>query len=97
MSSCSDTMPGSCPLLVNAVLSFIKAFRLKGDHNSIKRIVEERDAIEQAKKLLWDSCKTCLESNGLTYYHNRISLRDSDRRSQIDANLEDILQALEVP
>ena len=46
LSSCNATSAGSNasnpPLLVDAVLSFIKAFRLKGDHGSIKRIVGER-------------------------------------------------------
>ena len=46
-----------CPLLANAVLFFIKAFRLKGDNESLKGIVIERfsDVAEDtAKKLLWD-------------------------------------------
>ena len=99
LSSCNATSAGSNvsnpPLLVDAVLSFIKAFRFKGDHGSIKRIVGERfssESVDKAKKLLYDYSKTTLESNGLCY-HNR---RDSDRRSQLDANLEDIMQALDV-
>ena len=99
LSSCNATSAGSNasnpPLLVDAVLSFIKAFCLKGDHGSIKRIVGERfssESVDKANKLLWDYSKTTLESNGLCY-HNR---RDSDRRSQLDANLEDIMQALDV-
>ena len=83
LSSCNATSAGSNvsnpPLLVDAVLSFIKAFRLKGDHGSIKRIVGERlssESVDKAKKLLWDYSKTTLESNRLCY-HNR---RDSDRR-----------------
>ena len=71
LSSCNATSAGSNasnpPLLVDAVLSFIKAFRLKGDHGSIKRIVGERfssESVDKAKKLLWDYSKTTLESNG---------------------------------
>ena len=48
-----------CPLLVNPVLAFIKAYRLKGDTVSLKRLVSERfsnELVEGAKITLWDSC-----------------------------------------
>ena len=70
----------------------IEAFRLKGDANSLKRIVSERfssDAVDTAKSLLWDSCGQLLEEAGMPYQ----SRRDSDRRSQLSANLEDIIMA----
>ena len=44
-----------------------------------------------AKKSLWNTCKCNLEPAGLSFH----SRRDSDKRSQLVANLEDILQAFE--
>ena len=60
MMSCSPVATGNCSLLVDTALSFIKAYHLKGDKDSLRRIVGERfisDAVEVAKRLLWDSCK----------------------------------------
>ena len=94
MMSCSPVATGKCSLLVDTALSFIKAYRLKGDKDSLRRIVGERfsnDAVEVAKRLLWDSCKHNLEAAGLSY-HTR---RDSDRRSQLVTNLDDIMQAFD--
>ena len=51
------------PFLVDPVLSFIKAFHLKGDNETLKGIVIERfsnAAVESAKALLWGSCENCL-------------------------------------
>ena len=42
--------------------------------------------------MLWDHCRQDLEAAGLPYH----SRRDSDRRSQIAANLDDIVQAFVV-
>ena len=45
----------SCPILIDPVLAFVKAFRLKGDIDSIKRSVYERfscELVESAKKAL---------------------------------------------
>ena len=81
-------------MLANAVLSFIKTFRLKGDNESLKGIVIERFsdvAVDTAKKLLWDVCKDQLVSAGLSFH----SRRDSHKQSQLVANLEDILQAFQ--
>ena len=97
-----DKPPGSpgfsdahnCPVLINPVLSFIKAFRLKGDNETLKGIVVERfssAAVESAKAMLWNSCESHLLSGGLEF-HNR---RHSDKRSQFDANLNDLLQAFQ--
>ena len=47
------------PLLVNTVLSFVVAYRLKGDTDTLRRIVGERfcnNDVEVAKRLLWDHC-----------------------------------------
>ena len=82
------------PLLVDTVLSFIVAFRLKGDKASLKQVVTERFCNEDvvvAKKLLWENCAVHLEACGLQFHYRR----DSDTRSQLMANLEDLLQALD--
>ena len=85
----------SRPLFVNTVLSFIKAYRLKGDNESLKKRVCEHfspNDVENAKKMLWDYCRQDLEAAGLPYH----SRRGSDRRSQMAANLDDIVQAFVV-
>ena len=94
-NSCSQGSSVSSPLLISAVLSFIKAFRLRGDVDSLKKRVSEHfspDDIENAKKLLWAHCRVDLEAAGLPF-HTR---RESNKRSQLAANLDDILQALTV-
>ena len=97
MLSCTCTSTVArvpCPLLVDPVLSFIKAFRLKDDNDSLRGIVQERfipDAVDGAKRLLWNSCKQKLDAMGLTFH----ARRDSDKRSQLATNLEDKLQALD--
>ena len=81
--------------LVDTVLSFIAAYRLKGDTDSLKKIVVERfcnDDVEAAKRLLWDSCSSHLFAKGLVFY----TRRDSDRRSQLEARLDDIIHAFDV-
>ena len=82
------------PLLVDTVLSFIVAFRLKSDKASLKQVVTERFCNEDvvvAKKLLWENCVVHIEACGLQFHYRR----DSDTRSQLMANLEDLLQALD--
>ena len=81
-------------IVVDPVLSFIKAFRLKGDNETLKGIVIEyfsNAAVESAKALLWGSCENCLLSAGLVF-HTR---RHPDKRSQLVANLDDLLQAFQ--
>ena len=46
------------------------------------------EAIVVAKRLLWDSCEHDLETAGLSFQVRR----DSDQRSQLVANLDDILE-----
>ena len=84
----SNTAP---PLLVDTALSFIKAFRLKGDIDSLRMAVTERFSskeVENAKASLWDHCKLDLEAKGVVFHVRR----DSDRRSQLAANLDDLIQ-----
>ena len=62
----------SCRLycFVNAALSFIKVYRLKGDNVSLKKSVCDHfipEDVELAKKVLWDHCKHDLEAAGLVY------------------------------
>ena len=73
MMSCSPVATGKCSLLVDTALSFIKAYRLKGDKDSLRRIVGERFSNEVAKQLLWDSCKHDPEAAGLLYHTHRDS------------------------
>lgn len=92
ISSLPSTYPK--PLIVDTVLSFVAAFRLKGDTDSLKKIVVERfcnDDVDKAKKNLWGSCSSILLANDLLFHVRR----DSDNRSQLDANLSDILSAFE--
>ena len=80
------------PILVDAVLAFVKAYWLKGDIDSLKRLVSERfssELVDKAKRSLWDFCDNLLSS--LPYQLRR----DSDRRSQLAANTEDILKAFD--
>ena len=88
----NPSLQASCPILMNAALSFIKAYRLKGDNVSLKKSVCDHfssEDVELAKKVLWDHCKHDLEAAGLVYHIRR----SSDRRSQISANMDDIIQA----
>ena len=83
------------PPLVDTVLSFIAAYRLKGDTDSLKKIVVERfsnDDVQVAKRLLWDSGGSYLLAKGLVFH----ARRDSDRRSQLVAHVDDILRAFNV-
>ena len=86
---------GPKPLLVDTVLSFIAAYCLKGDIESLKKTVIERfssDDVDAAKKCLWDCCNSVLLAKGLPFH----ARRDSDRRSQLEANLADLLSAFDI-
>ena len=82
----------SKPVLINSVLYFIKAYRLKGDVESLKKRVCQHFSpanVENAKKELWDYCRKDLEAAG-NAYHIR---RGSDKRSQLAANVDDLAEA----
>ena len=58
--------------MINPVLSFIKAFRLKGDNETLKGIAAERfssAAVESAKAMLWNSCDSHLLNGGLEFHN----------------------------
>ena len=82
----------SKPVLINSVLSFIKAYRLKGDVESLKKRVCQHFSpadVENAKKELWDYCRKDLEAAGIAYHIRR----GSDKRSQLAANVDDLAEA----
>ena len=77
-------------LLINPVLSYVKAFRLRGDNESLKLSALGKFApslLAEAKKMLWDECELANLGFPLT---NR---RTTKKRSQATADLEDILTA----
>ena len=81
--------------IVNQVLAFLKAFRLRGDKDSLKSRTREcfsGSSVSDAKKLLWDCCSQFFVSLGLQY----TSRRDSDNRSQLVADIEDLLYTFDI-
>ena len=85
----------SQPLLVNSVLSFIKAFRLKGDKDSLKRVVADSfhcSSVDSTKKDLLDCCSEELSAANLPFH----AKWDSDKCSQLIANLDNIIEAFDV-
>ena len=77
-------------LLVNPVLAYVKAFRLRGDLDSLKHAALGKFApalLAEAKRILWDKCS--LSSLGLPL----TSCRTTEKRSQAAADLEDIIAA----
>lgn len=90
----SNNLPSHTPMLVNSVLSFIKAFRLKSDKDNLKIVVSDRFSCASAvsvKKVLWEFCSNELVAVNLSFHVRR----DSDKRSQLSANLEDIIEAFD--
>ena len=84
----------NCTSVVDPVLAFIKAYRLKGDTDSLRRVVNDCFSsahVENAKHLLWDSCSQLLEEVNLSFY----ARRDSENRSQLSANIEDLVAAFD--
>ena len=85
----------NCAILIHPVLAFLKAFHLKGDVDTIRRSVCENfsnELVESAKKALWDFCGSVLEAASFP-----LEIRwDSEKRSQLMANVEDLLKAFEV-
>ena len=73
-NNCPDkdnSLGTSCSMfIVYAVLSFVKAYRLKGDTNSLKTKISERfsgASVCAAKKVLWESCADALRALNLPY------------------------------
>ena len=79
-------------LLVDTALSFIKAFRLKGDADSLRMVVRECFSPKEIEKAKLNLCKSHLEANGLQFH----ARRDSDKRSQLMADLSDLLKFFDV-
>ena len=82
----------SKPVLINSVLSFIKAYRLKRDVESLKKRVCQHFSpagVENAKKELWDYCRKDLKAASIAYHIRR----GSDKRSQLAANVDDLAEA----
>ena len=82
-------------LLYDAVLSFIAAYSLKGDIDSLKKIVVEcfsNDDVEADKRLLWNYCSSNLLAKGLVFH----ARHDSDRRSKLEAHLNKLLGVFSV-
>ena len=79
-------------MLCDPVLAFIKAFRLRGSADNLKRAALSKfDSVLlcKAKKELWDSveCKSTLYDAGLSFRSRRVS----EKRSQAMADLEDLI------
>ena len=75
---------------INPVLSYVKAFRLRGDNESLKLSALGKFApalLAEAKKMLWDKCQ--LANLGLPLTNRRTT----EKRSQATADLDDILTA----
>ena len=80
--------------LVNPVLSFIKAFRLKSDKDNLKRAACSRfsgAAIDNAKKDFWRFCSDMPTRANMPYQ----ARRDSDNRSQMAADIEDLVRGFD--
>ena len=82
-------------MLCDPVLAFVKSFRLKGSTDSLRHAALSKfDSVllGQAIKALWDSdCSGKLSEAGLSFHPRR----DSGKRSQSSAILDDILLAFD--
>lgn len=80
--------------LINPLLAFIKAYRLRGDvsglRNALLSVVDSSRLVD-AHKSLWQHCKNDLEELGLSFKNRR----DSNKRSVSDAILGDIIVAFD--
>ena len=89
--------PSSAPnpsLIVSPLLSFVKAFRLRGDVSTLKKAVTacfDSSSLIEAHKLLWDFCGDSLKDLGLVYH----SRRSTDKRDASEATLVDILSVFD--
>ena len=94
LSPTSNVLPSPQPHLVNPVLSFMKAFHLRSDKDSIKRVVADRfscTVVDSAKKDLWSFCSDKLKAANLPFQ----ARRDSDRRSHLTADIEDLIHVFD--
>ena len=76
------------------MLSFVKAYHLKGDTNSLKTKISKHfsgASVCAAKKVLWESCADALRALNLPYQQRR----DSDKCRQLTADIEDIIMAFD--
>ncbi len=74
--------------------AFIKAYRLCGDNDGLEGAITEcfdTADVADAKKKIWNFCKQDLSHSGITLQ----SRRDSERCSQLTADLEDALSTFE--
>lgn len=76
LSSASGEVPTSPNpnFIINPVLAFIKAFRLKSDRDSLHKLALSHFDISRlsgAYKTLWDHCSTDLEELGLSFHQRR--------------------------
>ena len=80
--------------VVEPVLAYVKAFNQRADRLEVRGAVlncYDSIAIRKAKEVLWAECGTKLEELKL----EKIRRRDTSSRSQAEADLEDILDAME--
>ena len=90
----SDDQLRKQPSLYNAVLTFIKAFRMKGDTDSLKQALGKsfyENEVANALKILWDSSSSVLESSGFTYHQRR----GSEKCPVAELVIKDILSAFD--
>lgn len=82
-------------MVVDPVLAFVKAFRLRGSTANLKRTALSKfddGLMSKAKRALWDSaCAEALTEAGLAFQ----ARQGSKKRSQATADLEDILTAFD--
>ena len=95
-SNAAVAAQSSNTMLIDVPLAFIKAFRLRGDKVNLRSNVLERfdqaAIIEQSKQSLWEACKSDLDAGGLCFCQRR----SSDRRAQIEADLDHVLAAFDL-
>lgn len=80
--------------LIDPVLAYIKAYRLRGDSAGLKQSVcssFDSSALSSAHRRLWDYCSKELEQLGLPYH----ARRGSDKRHLSDVLIADLLLAFD--
>ena len=92
-----QSQPSSLPdkSLINPMLAFVKAFRLKGDNASLRSALAARfdtGALSSAIKALWDFSGPDLSRLGLAYQ----SRRNADKQQLFESLFADLVSAFEV-